>query len=63
MELKIIVVTLMTLLIIYNFFTYKPVDSDIFGYGAPSKKSVILFLITFILFVFGLYLNDFPIYI
>jgi hypothetical protein len=63
MELKAIVVIIMIGLIIYNLATYKPVDSEIFGMGAPSLKSVILFLITMALFIYGLYLNEFPIYL
>ena len=63
MELKAIVVIIMIALIIYNTVTYKPVDSEIFGMGAPSLKSVILFILTLMLFIYGLYLNEFPVYL
>ena len=63
MELKAIVVIIMIAVIIYNVATYKPVDSETFGMGAPSLKSVILFLITIALFIYGLYLNEFPVYL
>lgn len=63
MELKVIVVFLIIVLGMYNFLTYTPVDSERFGAGAPSPKSVILFLITMILFIYGLYLNEYPIYL
>jgi len=63
MELKAIVVIIMIGLIIYNSVTYKPVDSATFGIGAPSLKSVILFVVTLALFIYGLYLNEFPIYL
>jgi hypothetical protein len=63
MELKSIVFMIMIVLIVYNAATYRPVDSEKFGMGAPSLKSVILFLITMGLFIYGLYLNEFPIYL
>lgn len=63
MELKPIVIIVMITLIIYNAVTYKPIDSETFGMGAPSLKSVILFLITMTLFIYGLYLNEYPIYL
>ena len=63
MELKAVVVIVMVVLIIYNGATYKAVDSKIFGYGTPSIKSVILFLITMALFIYGLYLNEHPVYL
>lgn len=63
MELKAIVVIVMIGLIIYNFATYKPVDSAVFGMGAPSLKSVILFIVILVLFIYGLYLNEFPVYL
>lgn len=63
MELKLIIVLLIIVLVVYNFVTYTPVDSERFGAGAPSIKSVILFLITFSLFIYGLYLNEYPIYL
>jgi hypothetical protein len=64
MELKIIIVIIIIIgLIIYNFITYKPVDSKIFGMGSPSLKSIILIIITISLFIYGLYLNEFPIYL
>jgi len=61
LELKAIVVIIMIWLIIYNLVTYKPIDSKTFGYGAPSLKSVILFILTMGLFIYGLYLNEHPI--
>jgi hypothetical protein len=63
MELKAIVGFFMIVLTIYNFITYKPVDSSIFGMNAPSPKSIILFIITIILFIYALYLNNYPIFI
>lgn len=63
MELKAIVVIVMIALIVYNAVTYKPVDSKTFGIGAPSLKSVILFLIAIALFIYGLYLNEHPVFL
>lgn len=63
MELKALIVILIIVFIIYNVETYKPVYSKTFGMGAPSTKSIVLFLITKGLFIFGLYLNEYPIYI
>ena len=63
MELKAIIVTLIIILAIYNIVTYTPVDSKVFGLGAPSIKSVIIFLITMILFIYALYLNDNQVYL
>lgn len=63
MELKSIIIFIMIILIIYNIITYEPVNSEIFGNGSPSFKSIILTLISMGLFVYGLYLNDNPVYL
>ena len=63
MELKLIVIILLIILTVYNVITYKPVNSETFGYGAMSLKSVVLTFISIGLFIFGLYLNEYPIYI
>ena len=63
MEIKLVVVIIMIALIVYNALTYKTVDSEIFGMNAPSIRPVILFLITMALFMFGLYLEEHPVYL
>lgn len=60
-ELKAIVVFLIIILILYTAITYEKVDSKTFGMGSPSLKSVVLFIITVLLFIYGLYLNENPI--
>lgn len=63
MELKAIVVILIVVLSFYNIITYTPVYSKIFGLGAPSLKSVILFIIIMALCIYGFYLNEHPVYL
>lgn len=63
MELRAITVAVMMIVIIYNFISYEPVDSPTFGNGAPSLKSIILFWVAIILFIYSLYLNENPIYL
>lgn len=40
------------------FGKHKTVDSKLFGYGAPSRRTVILFFLAYVIFIYALYVQE-----
>lgn len=60
-ELKTLVVLGLIVLVLYNIFCGNEVDSERWGNGAPSKMTVLRYVLAMGLCLYGLYLNDNPI--